>query len=71
MKNILSGAIVDDGVILNILVFDNENTMREFNALPLAEGQGIGDEYLSPEEYADKKKVKQIVDAALSELNAV
>lgn len=65
-ENLFNGAIVDEnGVITNVLVFDNEDTMREFNALKLADGLGIGDEYMTPEEYKTyiaKLEVKNMID---------
>lgn len=51
-ENLFNGAIVDEnGIITNVLVFDNEDTMREFNALKLVSDLGIGDTYMTPEEY--------------------
>lgn len=51
-NNVFTAAIInEDGIIENVLIFDNEDTMREFGAKHLAEGQGIGDIYITPEEY--------------------
>ena len=69
-ENLFNGAILDEnGVIINVLVFDNEDTMREFNALRLADGQGIGDKYMTPAEYkafvdknALQREVQNVVD---------
>lgn len=56
-KNLFDGAIVnEEGVIENVLVFDNEDTMYEFGAKRLAEGQGIGDIYMTPEDYAKRQQ---------------
>ncbi len=51
-KALLNYAVVEDGIITNVLVFDNEDTAEEFGCLPLAPYQGIGDIYVSPEDYA-------------------
>lgn len=69
--NLFDAAIVNnDGIIENILVFDNEETMKEFGALRLASGQGIGDVYMTPEEYESEKQkalLKGILLAGMSE----
>lgn len=50
-KNLFDAAIVDEnGIITNILVFDNKETMHEFGALRLAPRQRIGDKYIEPKE---------------------
>lgn len=54
-KELLNYAVVEDGVITNVLVFDNEKTAEEFGCLPLAPYQGIGDVYMSPEDYAHQE----------------
>lgn len=56
-------AVVEDGVITNVLVFDNEKTAEEFGCLPLAPYQGIGDVYMSPEEYKKKEFDSEIQNA--------
>lgn len=54
-KTLIDYAVVENGVITNVLVFDNEQTTEEFSCLPLAPHQGIGDIYMSPEEYKEKQ----------------
>lgn len=64
--NLMDYAVVEDGVIVNVLVFDNEKTAEEFGCLPLAPYQGIGDKYISPEEYKEqqfKQEIQNAVDA--------
>lgn len=56
-------AVVEDGVITNVLVFDNEKTAEEFGCLPLAPYQGIGDVYMSPEEWKKKEFDSEIQSA--------
>lgn len=41
-------AIIENGVIKNVIVIDNEEDAAFFHALPLKEGQGIGDIYEAP-----------------------
>lgn len=55
-------AVVENGVIVNVLVFDNEETAEEFGCLPLAPYQGIGDTYISPEEYEKQEELRKIKD---------
>lgn len=59
---LFNAAIVENGIIVNILVFDNEATMRDFGALPIADGQGIGDEYMTPEEYTEKQTRERMMN---------
>lgn len=54
-KILMDYAVVEDGIIANVLVFDNEKTAEEFGCLPLAPYQGIGDVYMSPEEWKKKE----------------
>lgn len=58
--NLMDYAVVEDGVIVNVLVFDNEQTAEEFGCLPLAPYQGIGDVYISPEEYARQESIRNV-----------
>lgn len=58
---LFNAAIVENGIIVNILVFDNEDTMREFGALRVLDGQNIGDEYMTPEEYIEKQTRKRMM----------
>lgn len=70
--NLFDGAIVnEEGIIENVLVFDNEDTMHEFGALRLAEGQGIGDVYMSPEDYAKKIQKEQLHNTIIDEINQI
>lgn len=49
---LFNAAIVnEEGIIENVLVFNSEEIMHDFGAKRLAPGQGIGDKYISPEEY--------------------
>lgn len=60
-NTLFDAAIVnEDGVIENVLVFDNEDTMREFGAYHLAPGQGIGDIYVTPEEYETQRQKDEL-----------
>lgn len=47
-------AIVKDGIIVNVIIIDDEKYIEAFNALPLKAGQGIGDTYETPEENKEK-----------------
>lgn len=63
-----TGAIVDEnGIIENILVFDNEEILKNFKALLLIGRQRIGDPYLTPEEY-QKRELTSIIK---SEINSI
>lgn len=67
-ENILQDyAVVENGIITNVLVFDNENTAKEFGCFPLAFGQGIGDTYMAPEEYS----VKTFRDGVMEMIDSV
>lgn len=43
-------AIVENGIITNVIVIDEEKYVKMFHAFPLKEGQGIGDVYEAPKE---------------------
>lgn len=60
--NLMDYAVVEDGIITNVLVFDNEKTAEEFGCFPLAPYQGIGDVYMTPEEYEKQERERQIQD---------
>lgn len=62
-------AIVNEaGIITNVLVFHDEQTMKDFGALLLSPGQGIGDKYITPEEYAVQQELntfRKLVDEGI------
>lgn len=66
-KTLMDYAVVENGTIVNVLVFDNEKTAEEFGCLPLAPYQGIGDIYMSPEEYK-KKEFQNSIDSVVNEI---
>lgn len=70
-ENLFDAAIInEEGIIENVLVFDNEDTMHEFGALRLAEGQGIGDTYMTPEEVQvlkEKAGLQNLIMAGIGE----
>lgn len=72
MSNIFDAAIINDtGIIENIIVFDNEETMKEFGALKLDAGQKIGDKYIAPEECENirqKRILKEIIQTGILEV---
>lgn len=71
-ENLFDAAIVnEDGIIENVLVFDNEDTMREFGAKRLAEGQGIGDVYMTPEEYATQRQKDQLKSTLTNQFDTI
>lgn len=47
-------AVIQDGIIINVLVFDDDEIAKKFGCLPLCPDQGIGDRYISLE---DHKKI--------------
>lgn len=60
---LFNAAIVnEEGIITNILVFDNEETMREFNAFPISDNQRIGDKYVAPKEKTIEDAIKSVFD---------
>lgn len=63
-----TAAILDkNNIIINVLVFDDENTMKKFGAKHLTEGQGIGDVYMTPEEY----KRNQLYNIFVESINRI
>lgn len=72
VEDLFNAAIVnEEGIIENILVFDNEETMKEFGALRLAKGQGIGDKYVTPEEYVVDEQNREIRNLILNIINDI
>lgn len=71
-ENLFNAAILnEEGIIENIVVFDNEETMKEFNAVRLAYGQRIGDKYIVPEVYEiarQKRILNDIIDFGISQV---
>lgn len=70
-EELFNAAIVEDDVITNVLVFNSVDTMKKFGALPLADGQGIGDIYMTPEAYKeqlDKERFKQMTQTAINQI---
>lgn len=63
-ENILTNyAVVEDGIIINILVFDDAKTAKEFGCLPLSPNQGIGSVYISPEKYKAQENLQRLQEA--------
>ena len=64
-EKLLDYAVVENGIITNVLVFADEKTAKDFGCLPLSPTQGIGDSYLSPEEY-ERNRLKAIITEPLN-----
>lgn len=54
-KKLINYAVVENGIITNVLVFDDESTAMEFGCYPLTPYQGIGDAYITPEKYKQQE----------------
>lgn len=68
----MNAAIVNnEGIIENVLIFDDEETMKEFGAVRLADGQGIGDKYMTPEEAEKIKQISQFTNLINEEINKI
>lgn len=55
-------AVVKDGIIENVIVIEDEKYAEVFHALPLKEGQGIGDTYEPPEEIVPRSVEDRVDD---------
>lgn len=68
-EKLFDAAIVDEsGIITNILVFDNEDTMHEFGALRFAEGLRIGDKFEEPKKESVQEIFAALVGSGIDEI---
>lgn len=61
-------AVVEDGLITNVIVIDDPKYADAFHALPLKEGQGIGDRYEAPEEISETDKKLSELESRIDSL---
>lgn len=63
-------AIVENDTITNVIVVEDPLYAEKINALPLKDGQGIGDIYEAPDTDPDKAEpdnFEQMLDAFISQ----
>lgn len=61
-------AIVENGIIQNTIIIEDEQYVSLFHALPLKEGQGIGDIYEAPDSEPKKEtdiSLEMLLDAII------
>lgn len=59
-ETLLRYAVVENGIIMNALVFSDKETAVEFGCLPLSPYQEIGEQYMTPEDYEiNQRKIRE------------
>lgn len=65
-KDPLTYAVVEDGIIKNLLAFDDEEIAKKFGCFPLSPNQRIGDTYISPDDWKKENfeyQVRNVIES--------